>query len=154
MPKVVNPTIEEGDDELGRFHAIRLSDAGGLTQFGAVLETLWPGGASAKNHWHTSEDEMVLILEGVATLVEGSDVQTLGPGEAATFKAGIATGHHLENRTEAPIRYLVIGTRSDNDMVTYSKTGETVTTRDGEKIYRDARGTITGRKPYQGDPNE
>ena len=140
MPKVVDPKIDEGADEIGRFRAVRLSDTGGLTQFGAFVETLWPGCASSKSHWHRSEDEMVYVLEGEVTLIEDGKAVPLNPGEAAAFPADVPVGHHLENRSAVPVRYLVIGTRSDDEIVTYPQTGETQTVRDGEKILRDANG--------------
>lgn len=150
MPRIDDPRVEEGDDEIGRFRAELLSDSGGLTQFGAFIETLWPGGASSKSHWHRSEDEMVHVLEGEVTLVEGGTAATLTAGQTACFKAGVAVGHHLENRSGTLVRYLVIGTRSGDDVVTYAETGETVTVMDGEKIYRDAAGVETAREPYHG----
>ncbi|MEJ6392817.1 cupin domain-containing protein [Gymnodinialimonas sp. 2305UL16-5] len=150
MPRVDYPKIEEGEDEIGRFRAELLSDAGGLTQFGAFVETLWPGGASSKLHWHRSEDEMIYVLDGVVTLIEGDGVTDLHAGQAATFKAGVAVGHRLENRSDMPVRYFVVGTRSGDDVVTYSETGESVTIKDGEKVYRDADGNITKVEPYHG----
>ena len=150
MPKLGEVTIEEGSDEIGRFRAELLSDTGGLTQFGAFIETLWPGGASSKSHWHAREDEMVHVLDGSVTLVEDGDAVELHPGETACFKAGVAVGHHLENRSDTPVRYMVVGTRSGDDVVSYPQTGESVTIANGEKIYRDADGTETARKPYHG----
>ncbi|WP_210405392.1 hypothetical protein [Rhodophyticola sp. CCM32] len=44
----------------------------------------------------------------------------------------------------------MIGTRSGDDVVTYAVTGESVTITNGEKIYRDADGVETARKPYHG----
>ncbi|EIE49735.1 hypothetical protein C357_16943 [Citreicella sp. 357] len=95
------------------------SDSGGLTQSGAFVETLPPGSSSALKHWHAAEDEMVYMLEGTATVVEGDDTFPLVPGEAATFKAGTPAGHCIVNHGETPIRYLVIGTRAPADTVTY-----------------------------------
>lgn len=150
MPKVENPKIEEGEDELGRYQAELLSDTGDLTQFGAFTETLWPGAKASQNHWHANEDELIYVLSGTVTLIEGDTVTDLVTGDAATFKAGVPTGHHLENRTGAVARYLVVGTRSGDDTVTYAETGETVTIADGEKVYRDAEGNITKVEPYHG----
>ncbi|MEX0281456.1 MAG: cupin domain-containing protein [Arenibacterium sp.] len=146
MPRVDSVPVYKGDGELGRFEVLRLSDAGELTQFGAVVETLWPGGKSSKAHWHLNEDEMVYMLEGEAILVEGENESRLMAGEAACFKAGVEIGHHLENRTNDPIRYLVIGTRSNDELVTYTRDGSTVATKDGVKTYRDSNGVITSTK--------
>ncbi|HBF29283.1 cupin domain-containing protein [Rhizobium sp.] len=106
--------------ELGPYSAHLLSDAGGLTQFGAFLETLPPGSRSSHKHWHEQEDEFVYMLSGIATLHEGDTTTELHPGNAATFKAGVAVGHCLENRSTADCTYLVVGTRSPNDVVHYS----------------------------------
>lgn len=97
-----------------------LSEPGGLTQFGAFIEVLQPGGRSSIKHWHSAEDEMVYVLSGEITLIEG-DVETLlSAGDAATFKAGVAVGHSLENRSGAPTRCLVVGTRAPVDRITYT----------------------------------
>ncbi len=76
-----------------------LGNAAGLDQFGVNLTRLMPGGRSAMNHWHENEDEFVYILQGEAVLVEGESETVLQAGDAAGFKAGVAAGHHLENRT-------------------------------------------------------
>jgi uncharacterized cupin superfamily protein len=41
------------------------------------------------------------------------------PGDAATFKAGDPICHCMQNQSESEVRYLVIGTRSSGDVVTY-----------------------------------
>lgn len=96
-----------------------ISEAGGLTQFGAFVEVLQPGSRSSIKHWHSNEDELVYVLEGEVTLLEGDAETVLRPGDAATFRAGVALGHCLENRSPAPTRCLVVGTRAPKDTVTY-----------------------------------
>lgn len=119
-PKTARTDASDGvGDACGAFSALLFSDSGGLTQFGAFVETLPPGSSSALKHWHAGEDEMVYVLSGAATVLEGDDVYPLGPGEAATFKAGVAAGHCVQNRSDAPLTYMVIGTRSAADVVTY-----------------------------------
>lgn len=106
--------------ELGPYRARLLSDAGGLTQFGAFLETLPPGSFSSHKHWHEKEDEFIYVLSGRVTLNEGDNLTEMHPGDAATFKAGVAVGHRLENRSEEPATYLVVGTRSPDEVVHYT----------------------------------
>jgi uncharacterized cupin superfamily protein len=112
--------LEEGKGELGPYSARLLSDAGGLTQFGAFLETLPPGSFSSHKHWHEQEDEFVFVVSGTVILNEGDALTEMQPGDAATFKAGVAVGHRLENRSDQPATYLVVGTRSPNDVVHYA----------------------------------
>ena len=103
----------------GAYRNLLLSDTGGLTQFGAFIEILPPGSASSVKHWHAHEDEMIHMLSGEVTLLEGDSTAILRPGDTATFKAGTALGHCLQNHSDAEARYLVIGTRSPADVITY-----------------------------------
>ena len=96
-----------------------LGDAGGLTQFGVNYTRLKPGAASAHRHWHEREDELVFVLEGELVLVEDDGETTLAPGDAATFKAGVANGHHLVNRSNRDAMLLEIGTRSAHERCHY-----------------------------------
>ncbi len=88
-----------------------LSDAGGLTQFGAGEVELEPGASSSLCHWHQNEDEFVYVLEGEVVMIEGAEEYVLGPGDSATFKAGVAVGHSFENRSKETVRLLEVGTR-------------------------------------------
>jgi uncharacterized cupin superfamily protein len=88
-----------------------LGDLFGLDQFGVNLTELAPGAQSALRHWHSHEDELVYVLEGEITLITGAGEEVLRPGDVVGFKAGVANGHHLVNRSERPVRYLEIGSR-------------------------------------------
>ena len=124
MPVFSKETAKtESDDGAGNpcgpYHALLFSDSGGLTQFGAFEEILPPGSSSSVKHWHAGEDEMVYVLQGQVTLHEGDDSVILFPGDVATFKAGAPIGHSFQNCSNTEVRYLVIGTRSSGDIVTY-----------------------------------
>lgn len=88
-----------------------LGNTFGLDQFGVNLTELAPGAATALRHWHTAEDEFVYILEGEATLVTEAGEETIGPGDCVGFKAGVADGHCIVNRSDAPVRLLEVGSR-------------------------------------------
>ena len=119
-PATVKSDSSDGaGNPCGPYRALLFSDAGDLTQFGAFVEILPPGSRSSIKHWHAREDEMVYMLEGEVLLHEGESATPLHPGDAATFKAGEALGHCLENASETEARYLVIGTRAPADTVTY-----------------------------------
>lgn len=96
-----------------------LTEPGRLTQFGAFIHVLQPGTRSSIKHWHSDEDELVYVLEGEVTLLEGTAEAQLSPGDAATFRAGDPVGHSLWNKSDSPVRVLVIGTRAQIDRVTY-----------------------------------
>lgn len=117
-----------------------LGDFFGLTQYGVNLTTLAPGAWSSHRHWHENEDEFIFVVEGEITLIDDAGEHLLAPGMCAGFKAGVANGHHLANKTKTPVTYLEIGTRAaverayypDVDMF-FEKDGAktTVTRRNG-----------------------
>lgn len=110
---------------------LRLGDAGGLTQFGVNLLTLEPGVWSSQRHWHALEDEFVQVLEGEVVLVDDSGEQLMRAGDCAAFKAGDRNGHHLQNRSNAAAKLLVIGSRSDDDWGEYPDIDMQFLPRDG-----------------------
>ena len=79
----------------------RLGDEAGLTQFGVNLTMVTPGAFSSLRHWHENQDEFVFLIEGELTLIEDEGETVLRPGDAAGFKAGVANGHHLVNRSNS-----------------------------------------------------
>ena len=99
---------------------LKLGDAAGLTAFGVNLVTLDPGAWSSQRHWHTHEDEFVYMLEGELVLVTDAGETPLRAGDCAGFKAGVRDGHHLQNRSDAVARLLVVGNRDDADHGEYS----------------------------------
>jgi uncharacterized cupin superfamily protein len=98
----------------------RLGDAAGLTQFGVNLLRLPPGAWSSQRHWQTKQDEFVYVLAGEVTLVTDAGEEVLHPGDAAGFKAGVADGHCLQNRSAADALVLEVGTRIEGDGAVYS----------------------------------
>jgi len=97
----------------------RLGNAVGLDQFGVNLSRLKPGAASSQRHWHHHEDEFIYVLEGELVLVEDGGETVLKPGDAAGWKAGVANGHCLINRTQRDALYLEIGSRAPREIAEY-----------------------------------
>jgi uncharacterized cupin superfamily protein len=116
-----------------------LGDAAQLSDFGVNLLLLPAGAWSSQRHWHSSEDEFVWILEGELTLVTDHDEEVLRTGDCAGFKAGIADGHHLQNRSDRPALALEIGSRRRHiDVTNYPDidlrwTPHGITHKDGTK---------------------
>ena len=108
----------------------RLARAAGLTQFGVNLCTLKPGAASSQRHWHEHEDELVYVLEGEVVLVEDGGETVLKPGDAAAWKAGVADGHCLINRTSRDAIVIEVGSRAPAERAHYSDIDMMVTRDD------------------------
>jgi uncharacterized cupin superfamily protein len=120
----------------------RLGRASGLTQFGVNVCTLKPGAQSSIRHWHENEDELVYVLDGEVVLHEDDGETVLKVGEAAAFKAGVANGHCLINRSGRDAVVLEIGSRAPFDKADYPDLDM--------KVVRDAAGARYTRK--NGEP--
>lgn len=88
-------------------------------RLGVRLEELPPNATSSEHHFHTAEEEHVIILEGEGTLFFGSDRYAVVAGDHMWFKAGEETAHHIENTSKGLLKFLVFGERLSNDVVVY-----------------------------------
>jgi uncharacterized cupin superfamily protein len=120
--------------------SVRLGDAGGLTQFGVNMVTLAPGAASSMRHWHEQEDEFVMVTEGTCIMVTDDGETIMGPGDCAAFPAGHPDGHTFLNRTTAPARFLVIGSKAPREVAHYPDQGLRVVMEDGRATFLHADG--------------
>jgi uncharacterized cupin superfamily protein len=130
MPKLTVTNWKHSPATVNRFTGrsngpcseVALGDQVNLTQFGVHLEMLPPGSRSSFRHWHETEDEFILVLAGELVLVEDEESILLA-GDAAAWKAGVPVGHCLENRSESPATFLVVGTRARSGAVHYPDYG-------------------------------
>ena len=120
----------------------RLARAAGLTQYGVNICTLRPGAASSQRHWHENEDELVFVLEGEVVLCEDEGETILKPGDAAAWKAGVANGHCLVNRSNRDAVFIEVGSRAVRERAHYSDIDM--------KVERDDKGMHYTRK--NGEP--
>jgi uncharacterized cupin superfamily protein len=121
----------------------RLGDAVGLDQFGVNLCRLAPGAASSQRHWHEAEDELVYVLEGEVVLIEDGGETVLRAGDAAGWKAGVAAGHCLVNRSDRDAVVLEVGSRKARERVAYPGIDLKLERDDGRGRYLHADG-----RPY------
>ncbi len=134
--------IEPADADDAKAEIVHLARSGGLTQFGANVETLHPGARSSNRHWHTAEDEFLYMLEGAAMMIDDEGEHPLTPGDAVTWKAGVPNGHHIRNRSAQPCTFLVVGTRAAQDVCHYPDTGRSLHKSAGQWQLQAADGTL------------
>ena len=124
MPKLDLEAIEQIDrtgypppfsEPMAKRHYRKLAGPAGISDFGISHVVLEPGGISSQRHWHEGEDELVVMLEGEAILIEDEGETPLRPGDIAVFPKGIANGHHLINRSEARCVFVAVGKPSTTD---------------------------------------
>ena len=126
IKKAQVPADRAEREPFGVTDTVRLSDAGGLSQYGAYVQTLHPDARSSNNHWHENEDEFLYVLSGEVTVIEQGHAEVLGHGDATCWPAGVPRAHHVSNRSSEPSSYLIVGTRVDQDVCHYPDTGRSL----------------------------
>jgi uncharacterized cupin superfamily protein len=127
----------------GRKRTWELSDAGGLTQFGAYLQVLDPGARTSDRHWHEREDEFLYVVAGTPTVIENDGPHLLQPGDACCWPGGVANAHTVENRSDAPCSIIILGTRVGDDRCHYPDLGRTqIDEGEDWRVVDDATGEI------------
>lgn len=86
---------------------------------GVLIEGPPPGMRSAPKHYHMTEEEHALILEGRVTLLLGDERHDMTAGDYICFPAGHAVGHSFMNSGAGPCSYLMIGERNPYDVCVY-----------------------------------
>ena len=133
MPKLDLETIQQTNatgypapfhEEVQGRWVRRLAAATGISEFGASHVVLKPGAWSSQRHWHDSEDELLVMLEGEAVLFEDEGRTVLRPGDICAWPKGLTNGHHLRNESSEDCCFVVIsggvrtgGGYSDIDMI-------------------------------------
>ncbi len=141
------PVQRTSSEAFGAVDTARVSDTGGLTQFGGFVQTLQPGARSSNRHWHEQEDEFLYVLSGEVTVTEDDGAHVLHPGDAACWPAGVPNAHHVSNRSGAPCSVLIVGTRRTQDVCHYPDLGRTLYSEGEAWRLVEADGTVvkTGR---------
>jgi len=142
-PRTGTSYPKEHREQVERRSKRALGDALGLTHYGVNLVELEPGAWSSQRHWHSAEDEFMVVVSGELTLITDAGRQVLGAGMVAGFPAGTADGHHLVNESGQLAVYLEVGDRSDDDEVRYPDIDMVLTRRSEGRVYRHNDG-----RPY------
>ncbi|KQN19521.1 transcriptional regulator [Sphingomonas sp. Leaf33] len=98
----------------------RMAPVAGFTRLGASHVTLAPGAWSSQRHWHTGEDELVVMLSGEAVLVDDAGETIVRPGDVLAFPAGDRNGHHLQNRSDTRCVFVAVSAGPEDDHGEYS----------------------------------
>lgn len=103
----------------GRAKHLTFAAVGLDYRVGMRIESPAPGKRLAPKHYHMTEEEHVLILEGEVTLLLGDERHEMRAGDYVCFPAGQKVGHSFLNSGTADCSYLSIGERNPNDVCVY-----------------------------------
>jgi uncharacterized cupin superfamily protein len=96
----------------------------GAELIGGSVYELEPGDRLWPYHTHHANEEWLIVVRGRPTLRTPEGEQDLREGDVACFPRGKDGFHQVSNRTDAPIRILMISTLIAPDIVEYPDSGK------------------------------
>lgn len=93
----------------GLYRIIATADSTQNTHF--IIECTEPPGGGTPLHSHAREDELFYVIQGELTIFADAKTTTLTPGQSLFAPRNIP--HSFKNRTNDPVKFLVICTPPD-----------------------------------------
>ncbi|HEX4435428.1 MAG TPA: cupin domain-containing protein [Solirubrobacteraceae bacterium] len=115
----------EADKYPGR-HVAPVGAQAGAQELAANVYELDPGAVGSPLHVHHANEELLLVLAGTLSLHGPDGTRLLPAGTVVAFPRGHAGAHSLVNRSDEPVRYLVVSTTNRPDVVEYPDTAATL----------------------------
>jgi len=91
---------------------------------GATMSEVEPGSKLWPYHTHYLNEEWVIVLRGEPTLRTPEGEQVLKEGDVVCFPRGKDGAHQIINRTDSPIRVLMLSSMTRGEIIEYLDTGK------------------------------
>ncbi|MCV2353725.1 cupin domain-containing protein [Paucibacter sp. B2R-40] len=88
-------------------------------KLGCGVDTVPPGKQSCPYHFHHSQEEMFIVLEGSGTLRVAGELLSIKAGDVIFIPCGPEYPHHILNTSDAELKYLSISTQDRPEVCEY-----------------------------------
>jgi uncharacterized cupin superfamily protein len=112
------------DREGWRTKFARVGEPIGAELIGATLSQVEPGDRLWPYHTQHSNEEWVIVVRGEPTLRTPEGEHTLAEGDVVCFRRGKEGAHQVINRTESPVRVLMLSTMISPEIIEYLDSGK------------------------------
>lgn len=125
MPNVFEPEWDAGQEKPPFiWRRSRIGRQAGSEKLGASLFEVPPGASTFPLHVHHANEELLVVVAGRPTLRTLEGARELSPGEVVAFPTGRRGAHRLDNRTEEPVRVLLVSTMIGPELNEYPDSGK------------------------------
>jgi len=84
-----------------------------------------PRASSFPLHIHYANEELLIVMAGRPTLRSLEGERELAPGDVIACPTGPRGAHRIDNRSDEPIRFLVVSTMNAPEVNDYPDSGKT-----------------------------
>jgi uncharacterized cupin superfamily protein len=113
----------------------RLGTGTAARNLGISVDIVAPGMRGCPYHFHYAQEEAFVILEGHGSLRVAGEMLPVAAGDVIFIPPGPDYPHQIINTSDAPLKFLSVGTRESPEIVEYPDSG---------KYYSSAQGTLDG----------
>jgi uncharacterized cupin superfamily protein len=118
MADVFEPEWEfESDEPPFLYRVAAIGAQAGAQRLGASQYEIAPGGQVSPLHAHHANEELIIVVTGGPTLQTADGSRTLPVGAVVACTAGKGGAHSVQNRTDEPVRVLIVSTMVYPDVV-------------------------------------
>ena len=132
----------------------RLAQGTVALKLGASVDVVAPGKRSCPYHFHHVQEEMFIILEGSGTLRVAGEMLALHSGDVIFIPPGPEYPHQIINTSDAPLKYLSIGTRETPEVAEYPDSGkyQAFVRKGDQSLFGSLQRSENGLDYWDGEP--
>ncbi len=119
ISEIEQKTISGGGDTGYKSSIRNLTAPFGLESLMVHEETLQPGDNGSRPHFHSSKEELIIVLEGKLQITCGDASETLTSGSVFGFPPGPAHRHYVTNIGDQDAKYISVSICDPEDEVVY-----------------------------------
>lgn len=97
----------------------RLGPDLGAALLGGTIYELPPGQSNCPYHYEYGNEEWLIVLDGRPTLRHPEGEAELDAWDVVCFPVGPEGAHKVTNRTDAPVRFLMLSTKDEPSVAVY-----------------------------------
>ena len=125
VANVFQPEFDHEEDRPGFTHRrARIGWEAGSERLGASVYELPPGQATFPYHYHTANEELLIVLSGRPSLRSPNGWRELAEGQVVAFRAGEDGAHQIVNRGSDRATFFVLSTMIAPEITEYPDTGK------------------------------
>jgi uncharacterized cupin superfamily protein len=125
VSNLFSPDFEEPSEQEGFVsRRARVGRQAGAQALGASVYELPPGQAAWPYHAHLANEEMLVVLEGRPSLRTPDGWCELDEGELVAFVTGSEGAHQVVNRSDRPVRFLMLSEMNAPEIALYPDSGK------------------------------
>jgi uncharacterized cupin superfamily protein len=125
MPNVFTSDFDERSEREGfSWQGTSVGASAGSERLGASVYELPPGETTYPYHYHLGNEELLVVLRGRPHLRATEGWRVLEEGDVVAFPIGERGAHQIANRTDGPVRLLMISEMRSPEVVVYPDSGK------------------------------